>query len=108
MRSLWGTGSITASASGICRTSTCSHAELVTHDRRNPLAVLAQPVRTRPMGVLVQIDQPRQFPFQPLEVVLAHARVQVQKDRADVVGAGVQAGPGQPPDLLLAVADAGQ
>src|SRR3954469_24743211 len=105
MRSLWDTGSITASASGTCPTSTCSHAELVAHDRRHPLAVVAQPVGPRPVGVPVQVDQGRQLSLQPLEVMLAHARAKVQEDRADVVGARVQAGTGQPPDLLLAVAD---
>src|SRR6188472_4557146 len=106
MRSLWDTGSITGSASGTCPTSTCSRGELVAHDRCHPLAVVARTVGTGPVGVPMQVDQRRQLPLQPLEVVLAHARAQVQEDRADVVGAGVQAGAGQPPDLLLAVADA--
>jgi len=56
----------------------------------------------------VGLQQVGPLPFQPAQVVLADARAQVQQDRRDVFGAGVETGPRQPPQLPLPVAHAGQ
>ena len=100
--------STTASASGTCRTSTCSRADLVPDDPGQPLAIGAQAVGPGAVGVLVRDDQLWARLLEPAQVVLAHARPQVQQDRRDVIGARVQAGAREAAICSLAVADAGQ